>query len=164
MLCYGAADPPVLCYGAAPTSLHLGGSNTQTTSGEMRLLTPTRSCPGCDFWSGAPQIPAFFLGLFFPPFFFRTSYFFQPADKKKKDTFFDRLVKMRLSVYFWIIASESFVKVFNVGGRGGVGEGVEDEGGGVESGVWGEGRGVWGGPRMPTKLWGRGLVYCGALY
>ena len=28
---------------------------------------------------------------------------------------------MRLSVYFWIIASESFVKVFNVGGRGGVG-------------------------------------------
>lgn len=105
----------MLCYGAAPTSPHLGGSNTQTTSGEMRLLTPTRSCPGCDFWSGAPQIPAFFLGLFFPPFFFRTSYFFQPADKKKKDTFFDRLVKMRLSVYFWIIASESFVKVFNVG-------------------------------------------------
>lgn len=34
-----------------------------------------------------------------------------------------------MSVYFWIIASESFVKVFNVGG-GGVGEGVEDEGGG----------------------------------
>lgn len=90
VLCYGAADPPVLCYGAAPTSPHLGGSNTQTTSGEMRLLTPTRSCPGCDFWSGAPQIPAFFLGLFFPPFFFRTSYFFQPADKKKKKRHFLR--------------------------------------------------------------------------